>query len=87
MHWHAYTWLGHGPDLRHEAERRPNSPDFAVSLLPPMRTGDWLARPHSRITETFDDADKAAAWMADEYAAHRSIIDVIPLAHRGTTAR
>jgi hypothetical protein len=86
MHWHAYTWLGNGPELRHEAERRPGSPGFAASPLPPMRTGDWLAKPRSRIAETFDDVDKAGEWMAGEYAPHRPDSDRIPLESRLATA-
>ncbi|MBB5077957.1 hypothetical protein HNR40_003432 [Nonomuraea endophytica] len=33
-----------------------------------MRTGEWLAKPASRIAETFDDVDKAIAWMRSQYA-------------------
>ncbi len=82
MHWHAYTWTGHGAELKREAERRPDSPDFATSPLPPVRTGDWLAKPPTRIAETFDDATKAVAWMAGEYRPLRPQCDIIPVEHR-----
>ncbi|MFI6292688.1 hypothetical protein ACIBEJ_13935 [Nonomuraea sp. NPDC050790] len=77
MHWHGYIWNGNGQELAREAERRPTSPDFFSSLLPPMRTGEWLAKPASRIAETFDDVDKAIEWMPTVYeAAH--LHDPIP---------
>ncbi|MFI6296171.1 hypothetical protein ACIBEJ_31570 [Nonomuraea sp. NPDC050790] len=81
LHWHGYTWNGNGQDLAREAERRPTSPDFISSVLPPMRTGEWLAKPASRIAETFDDVTKAAEWMRSQYApaaAH----DPIPMRDR-----
>lgn len=89
MHWHAYTWIGNGADLKHEAERRTTSTDFATSPLPPMRTGDWLAKPRTRIAETFDDVDKAVHWMATEYSAVRDAQprpDSLPLASRTALA-
>ncbi|MGI5283553.1 hypothetical protein ACQEVF_09500 [Nonomuraea polychroma] len=67
MHWHAYQWTGNGADRTNEAERRPTSPDFPTSPLPPMRTGDWLAKPASRIAATFEDVSEAAGWLAAEY--------------------
>ncbi|MET7339676.1 hypothetical protein [Nonomuraea sp. NPDC005650] len=67
MHWHAYQWTGNGADRANEAERRPASPDFPTSLLPPMRTGDWLAKPASRIAATFHEVSEAAEWLAAEY--------------------
>lgn len=67
MHWHAYTWTGNGADRAREAERRPGSADFTTSLLPPMRTGDWLAKPRSRVAGTFDSVAKAVDWMAVEF--------------------
>ncbi|MEW9548981.1 hypothetical protein AB0H75_11415, partial [Nonomuraea sp. NPDC050783] len=82
MHWHAYLWAGNGQELKHEAGRRPASPGFTTSPLPPMRTGDWLIKPRSRIAETFEDVDKAGEWMAGAYAPHRPDRDVIPLQHR-----
>ncbi|WP_157246270.1 hypothetical protein [Nonomuraea typhae] len=81
MHWHGYTWNGNGAELAHEGERRPTSPDFLTSLLPPMRTGEWLAKPASRIAETFDDVDKAIEWMRSQYAPAAGH-DPIPIAHR-----
>lgn len=86
MHWHAYTWLGNGADLAREAERRPTSPDFVTSVLPPMRTGEWLAKPAARIAETFDDAVKAVEWMSQTYARHRDAGDKIPLECREALA-
>jgi len=71
MHWHAYTWVGSGEEREREDERRPGSPDFAGSLLPPMRTGDWLARPASRIRASFDDPGRAVEWLATQYAQIR----------------
>ncbi|MFG3440199.1 hypothetical protein ACGF0J_23370 [Nonomuraea sp. NPDC047897] len=71
MHWHAYTWIGSGEELDREEERRPGSPEFATSPLPPMLTGDWLARPASRITATFDEAAQAVEWLATRYGTVR----------------
>ncbi|GAA5047167.1 hypothetical protein HNP84_000426 [Thermocatellispora tengchongensis] len=69
MHWHAYTWIGPGDDRGREAERRPDSPEFATSPLPPMRTGDWLVKPASRIAGTFSQVQDATAWLAEQYKA------------------
>ncbi|WP_157254373.1 hypothetical protein [Nonomuraea typhae] len=80
LHWHAYTWNGNGADLAREDERRPTSPDFFSSLLPPMRTGEWLAKPASRIAETFEDVDKAIEWMRTQYAP-ASAHDPISMSH------
>jgi hypothetical protein len=67
MHWHAYQWTGAGADRGNEAERRPISPEFPSSALPPMRTGDWLIKPTSRMAGTFEDVKVAADWMAAEF--------------------
>ncbi len=67
MHWHAYTWTGIGADRAREAERRPASPDFPSSALPPMRTGDWLAKPAGRIAGTFTGLEAATGWLARQY--------------------
>src|SRR5690554_6506940 len=72
MHWHAYTWTGSGADLGREAERRPGSPEFATSPLPPMITGDWLAKPASRIAATFRKVEDAARWLGEQYALIRN---------------
>ncbi|GAA0934427.1 hypothetical protein [Nonomuraea longicatena] len=79
MHWHAYTWLGNGTELAREHERRPTSPDFPASPLPPMRTGDWLLKPANRMARTFGDTDAAAGWMGDQYAPVQPPTDKIPL--------
>ncbi|MEQ4719511.1 hypothetical protein [Nonomuraea sp. B19D2] len=79
MHWHGYHWIGAGVDRANEAERRPSSSDFLASVLPPMRTGDWLAKPASRIAATFHGAEQAAGWMAGEYAKVR---EALPLPER-----
>ncbi|MFC4115458.1 hypothetical protein [Nonomuraea zeae] len=67
MHWHAYQWTGSGADRADEAKRRPASPDFLTSALPPMRTGDWLLKPASRIAATFYEVREACEWLASEY--------------------
>ncbi|WP_219465733.1 hypothetical protein [Nonomuraea rhizosphaerae] len=67
MHWHAYQWTGNGADRGNEAERRPTSPDFSGSALPPMRTGDWLLKSASRSSGRYDEAKAAADWMATEF--------------------
>jgi hypothetical protein len=85
MHWHAYSWTGNGADRAHEAERRPEWPDFAAVLLPPMRTGDWLAKPASRIADTFDAISAAVTWLSAEYEAVRALLmhpESVPLAAR-----
>jgi hypothetical protein len=79
LHWHAYTWLGNGQELARESERRPTSPDFPTSALPPMRTGDWLLKPAQRIAGTFEDVTEAVAWMERTYIPHRPAGDAIPL--------
>ncbi|WP_343950218.1 hypothetical protein [Nonomuraea longicatena] len=86
LHWHGYTWTGNGAELARESERRPTSPDFPTSLLPPMRTGDWLLKPAKRIAETFHDATKAVEWMVNQYEPFRPPTDVIPLESRTTDA-
>jgi hypothetical protein len=87
LHWHAYTWLGNGQELARESERRPTSPDFPTSALPPMRTGDWLLKPAQRIAETFEDVAEAVVWLAAQYAPVRPPTDMIPLECRTTDAR
>ncbi|WP_113700590.1 hypothetical protein [Nonomuraea lactucae] len=71
MHWHAYTWIGNGEELEREGERRPDSPEFAGSHLPPMRTGDWLARPASRIAAGFEEPGQAVEWLRTQYGRVR----------------
>jgi hypothetical protein len=90
MHWHAYRWTGVGDERGDDAERRPDSPDFRTSPLPPMRTGDWLAKSASRIAASFDDVDAAVGWLAAAYGEIRGLLPVpdrIPLDDRLTTAR
>lgn len=71
MHWHGYHWTGSGTDRGNEAERRPSSPDFRTSLLPPMRTGDWLVKPPNRIGQTCDSVGAAVEWLGGRYDAVR----------------
>ncbi|SET47576.1 hypothetical protein [Nonomuraea wenchangensis] len=90
MHWHAYRWTGNGADRGNEGERRPSSPDFPGSHLPPMRTGDWLAKPASRIADTFHGAEDAVGWLAGEYGKVGAALlcgDRIPLEDRLADAR
>jgi hypothetical protein len=85
MHWHAYQWTGPGTERGNEAERRTTSTDFLSSPVPPMRTGDWLAKPAARVARTFEDALQAAAWMAAEYAKVRGALllpERVPLEDR-----
>ncbi|NUR88486.1 MAG: hypothetical protein HOY71_30725 [Nonomuraea sp.] len=79
MHWHAYTWTGYGEERGYEQERRPDSPEFARSPLPPMRTGDWLAKP--RAAATFAAVGDALAWLSSRHALIRDG-DAIGLAVR-----
>ncbi|MFC0865668.1 hypothetical protein ACFHYQ_25560 [Sphaerimonospora cavernae] len=74
MHLHCYSWTGIGDDRRREAERRPPLPPadpgpFLASLLPPMRTCDWLLKPARRIDVTPAGVDEAMAWLAERYRA------------------
>lgn len=71
MHWHAYVWIGGGEEREREEERRPGCPEFVSSHVPPMRTGDWLARPASRIAASFDRPDQALAWLETQYGRVR----------------
>jgi hypothetical protein len=89
MHWHAYQWVGPGADCENEAERRPSSPAFSSSVLPPMRTGDWLAKPASRIAGTFHEVERAVGWLAGEYGKVRDALrpEGIPIEERLDTAR
>lgn len=66
-HFHAYVWTGSGGELAYEDERRTGSPEFTTSPLPPIRTGDWLAKPRSRVAATLHAVDEAVSWMAAEY--------------------
>ncbi|MGI5271377.1 hypothetical protein ACQEUU_19625 [Nonomuraea sp. CA-218870] len=73
-----------------EADRRPTSPGFPASLLPPMRTGDWLLKPRSRMAATFEGVAPAVAWLADEYGKTRTALplpDRVPVEERLETAR
>jgi hypothetical protein len=67
MHWHAYQWIGNGTDRANEGDRRPTSPHFLTNPLPPMRTGDWLAKSPSLIADTYEDVDVAVKWLSAEY--------------------
>ncbi|MGI5284152.1 hypothetical protein ACQEVF_12525 [Nonomuraea polychroma] len=90
MHWHAYQWTGAGVERENEAERRPDSPDFRASALPPMRTGDWLAKPASRIAASFDDVEAAIGWLTAAYGEIRDVLhtpDRVPLEDRLGAAR
>ncbi|WP_084960010.1 hypothetical protein [Thermoactinospora rubra] len=71
LHWHCYTWTGAGDDLRGEVERRPDSPGFPSSPVPPMLTGDWLAKPRTRIAATFTDLAEVVAWLRQQYGSAR----------------
>jgi hypothetical protein len=71
MHWHAYTWIGNADERGREDERRPGTPEFAGSHVPPMRTGDWLAKPASRVRASFDDPAQAVAWLKTQYGQIR----------------
>ncbi|WP_219470364.1 hypothetical protein [Nonomuraea rhizosphaerae] len=71
MHWHAYTWLGNDDERGREDERRPGSAEFAGSHVPPMRTGDWLARPAARIRASFEDPARAVEWLEAQYGQIR----------------
>ena len=87
MHWHAYRWTGAGAERGDDAVRRPDSPDFRTSPLPPMLTGDWLAKPASRIAASFDDAEAAVSWLAAAYGEIRGLLpvpaaDPVPLPDR-----
>ncbi|NRQ33147.1 hypothetical protein HII36_15035 [Nonomuraea sp. NN258] len=72
MHWHAYTWTGAGEERGWEPERRPDSPEFPSSPLPPMLTGDWLAKPRSRIAATFTELQPALEWLSARYERARA---------------
>ncbi|MEU4570881.1 hypothetical protein [Nonomuraea sp. NPDC023979] len=90
MHWHAYQWIGAGADRGNESERRPSSPDFSTSMLPPMRTGDWLAKPAAQIRATFDNIDAAMSWLGSEYGQVRNTLlrpEGLPLEDRLAIAR
>ncbi|MFG1946945.1 hypothetical protein [Nonomuraea sp. NPDC048826] len=90
MHWHAYQWTGPGAERADEADRRPTSPGFSTSPLPPMRTGDWLLKPRSRIAVTFAEVAPAVAWLAGEYGKTRTALlppERIPVEERLETAR
>ncbi|MER6507071.1 hypothetical protein ABT158_09675 [Nonomuraea sp. NPDC001636] len=89
MHWHAYLWTGNGAERGREAERRPGSPDFSTSPLPPMRTGDWLAKPAARVAATFEVPEPATGWLAAEYGKTSDQLrppEGIPLGERLATA-
>ncbi|MFI6499368.1 hypothetical protein [Nonomuraea typhae] len=66
-HFHAYLWTGIGEELRMEEERRPGTPEFASSPVPPTRTADWLARPRRQVAATFETPADAVTWLAHEY--------------------
>jgi hypothetical protein len=58
--------------------------------VPPLRTGDWLAKPYSRVVATFEDVDAALEWLGARYGRVRGAFlhpDRIGLAERLTAAR
>ncbi|MGW4468128.1 hypothetical protein [Nonomuraea sp. NPDC004354] len=46
----------------------PDPALFSRSHLPPMRTGDWLLKPRSRISLTGDEVGQVLAWLRAQYA-------------------
>ncbi|MDA0633999.1 hypothetical protein OUY22_11275 [Nonomuraea sp. MCN248] len=90
MHWHAYQWTGPGAERANEAHRRPTSPEFPTSTLPPMRTGDWLLKPAPRMAASFEHVASAVAWMSEEYGKARTALllpEWIPVEERLEAAR
>lgn len=68
LHWHSYTWTGHGSDLSKGSERRAiGGPAFQSSTIPPEITAEWLLRPRAVITRTYDAPEPAAQWIAEQY--------------------
>jgi hypothetical protein len=68
LHWHSYTWTGHGSDLGKGVERRAiGGPAFQSSTIPPEITAEWLLRPRTIIAHTFDTPEPAAQWIAQQY--------------------
>ncbi|MFC7386623.1 hypothetical protein [Sphaerisporangium rhizosphaerae] len=66
-HFHCYSWTGQGDDQRREGERRPTSPAWSGSPLPPMRTCDWLLKPLTRAAASPQRVEHALSWLAERY--------------------
>jgi len=67
MHFHGYEWTGDHARLSAEAERRPAHASFRASRLPPICSGDWLAKPPERSLGRFDAALGAVGWASERY--------------------
>lgn len=70
-HWHGYSWLGSANAYFMESARRPGSPAFTESEIPPMMTGHWLTR--RIITQrkyTWTDPRQPLEWLARGYREH-----------------
>ncbi|MFD7899230.1 hypothetical protein [Streptomyces sp. NPDC059743] len=71
QHIHGYSWLGEKSSFDKESERRPESPAFAHSELPPIQTGNWLLKPVALIRGTWEEPKEAGEWLGrqlDEFA-------------------
>ncbi|MBC3985426.1 hypothetical protein H8N01_23320 [Streptomyces sp. AC536] len=64
-HFHAYSWIGPKPDVDRERDRRPESPGFAASELPPLQVAHWLRKPGRFVRATYEGPGEAAAWLAE----------------------
>lgn len=67
-HWHGYAWTGSTSAYHRESDRRPGTPAFILSTLPPMMTGHWLMRPAAtRRQYTWTDPKQALDWLTRGY--------------------
>ncbi|MFD9909886.1 hypothetical protein [Streptomyces sp. NPDC059063] len=44
--------------------------EFRTTGLPPLETSYWLIKPRSLVSGTWDEAKKAAAWLAERLAEY-----------------
>jgi hypothetical protein len=66
LHIHGYAWWGEKFAFDKEGDRRPESPGFPYSELPPMQTAHWLTKPSALIRGTWEDPKSAAEWLDDQ---------------------
>ncbi|WP_433857769.1 hypothetical protein [Streptomyces kronopolitis] len=74
-HHHAYVWLGSGDVLVKpgDAHRRPDHPEFRSAQMMPLVCADWLLKPAARIEATFEEAEKAADWLAGQLVEYAGL--------------
>jgi hypothetical protein len=66
MHWHVFSYVGHGADIGpfDHTNRSPDGSGFVSSPHPPFFVSHWLHKPKSASPETFTIPEAAVEWLA-----------------------